>query len=173
MDTKAPPEAFYGQTLDAAVVVLRGRVEYAAAAPLRAFFDGVDVATPGRTVVVDLTAVGAIDSTGMGLLARLGRRTLEHGRRAVLVCDDEDVTICLRSAAFDRLFMLVAEWPLDEWPELREVPIDARAVLPGDLGRLMLQAHRDLAELSEENQASFAGVIAALAAEVPGGSGPR
>jgi hypothetical protein len=34
------------------------------------------------------------------------------------------------------------------------------------MGRLILDAHKDLAALSDENQATFAGVIAALEAEL-------
>jgi anti-anti-sigma factor len=163
MATGHVPRVRYGEGDSSVLLVLEGRVHYLAAKSLRAFADELTSRMRNETLVIDLTAVDAIDSTGMGLLARLGRKTLARGRRSVLVCPDNDVLICLRSASFDKLFVVLDESPLDEPIELREVPLDAGNIEPEALGAIMLQAHRDLAMLSEENQRAFADVIALLA----------
>ena len=102
----------------------------------------------------------------MGLLARLGRTTLEHGRRSVIVCSVRDVMTCLRSAAFDTLFIIVEQWPFEQEAKLAEVPLEGKDQQPDVMGRVMLEAHRDLASLSEENRQAFAGVISALEADL-------
>jgi anti-anti-sigma factor len=151
-------------------LVLKGQVRYIAAHALRSFIDDLLVQRPGDTVIIDLRELESIDSTGMGLLAHLGRVALEHGRRAVIVCGVHDVMTCLRSAAFDSLFVMVERWPFAEEADVSEVPLDDGELLPDVVGRLMLDAHRDLASLSEENRQTFAGVIAALESELHGAS---
>jgi anti-anti-sigma factor len=165
MTAPAPPEAHYGHCEDALVLSFKGRLHYAAAEPVRAFFERVP-ARDDETVIIDLRELVAIDSTGMGLLARVGRKTLERGRRAVIVCSNDDVGICLRSAAFDRLFLLLDSWPLETEVTMHEVPRDKTRLVPHDLGRLMLEAHRELAGMSDENRRTFANVISALESEV-------
>jgi anti-anti-sigma factor len=166
------PEPFkvrYGRSLDAIVLVLEGRVHYAFTAHLRALFDELSERLADETLLVDLRPLEAIDSTGMGLLARLGRAALERGRRGVIVCTNDDVSICLRSAAFDQLFVFLEHWPLEEAMPLGEVPLGAGDFSPEQLGHVMLEAHRDLATLSERNRQSFAAVISALEAECSDG----
>lgn len=102
----------------------------------------------------------------MGLLARLGRSTLRHGRRSVIVCAAPDVTTCLCSAAFDRLFVIVGEWPFEEEPNVAEVPCENQELQAGSLGRFMLEAHRDLASVSEGNQRAFGAVVSAIEADL-------
>lgn len=160
-----PFKVRYGRNADTIVLALEGRVHYAFAAPLRALFDELGERLDHETLLIDLRALEAIDSTGMGLLARLGRSALEHGRRGAMVCPNEDVAICLRSAAFDELFVFLEEWPLSESIPLGEVPVGATDWAPEQLGHVMLEAHRDLAVMSERNRRSFADVISALEAE--------
>jgi anti-anti-sigma factor len=161
MATLPVPRAFYGHLNDLPVVVLKGSVRYGAARALGSFVNDI-VAQARETIIIDLRELEDIDSTGMGLLARLGRSTLRYGRRSVIVCAAPDVTTCLRSAAFDRLFVIVGEWPFDEEPRVTEVRCDAQDLSADVLGRLMLEAHRDLASLSETNQRAFGAVISAL-----------
>jgi anti-anti-sigma factor len=146
--------------------VLKGQVRYATARALRSFIDNLLVQQLSDTIIIDLRELESIDSTGMGLLAHLGRATLEHGRRAVIVCGVHDVLTCLRSAAFDTLFVIVERWPFAEEASVSEVPLDDEDLLPDIMGRLMLDAHLDLASLSEGNRQAFAGVISALESDL-------
>jgi anti-anti-sigma factor len=166
MATMQQPEAFYGHLEQSLILVLKGQVRYMTARVLRAFLDEVLEREYGDAMVLDLRELDFIDSTGMGLLARLGRFTLDHGRRSVIVCPASDVMTCLRSAAFDRLFILVEQWPFDEEASLLAVPLEGQEIIPDAMCRVMLEAHRDLASLSDENEQIFAGVIAALESEV-------
>ena len=171
MATMQAPKAYYGYLERSLIVALSGHVRYMAARALRTFLDDRLAREDSEwrqsgTVVVDLRELVAIDSTGMGLLAYLGRTSLQHGRRAVLVCGVHDVMTCLRSAAFDTLFTIVDTWPLDEEPVLTEVPLEGTDLVPDILGRVILDAHRDLASLSEANRTAFSGVISVLEADL-------
>jgi anti-anti-sigma factor len=150
------------------------QVGYMNARALRALVDDVLAHAGGDTLIIDLRELEAIDSTGLGLLARVGRTTLERGRRSVIVCSVRDVITCLRAVSFDTMFLIVEAWPFASDGNMVEVPLREQEPL-WDVGRCILEAHRDLANLSDENRRAFAGVISALAAELdtpmnPGGS---
>jgi anti-anti-sigma factor len=166
MPIARPARAYFGQVDHSFLLVLKGHVRYEAARALRSFIDD-KLAEEADTFVIDLRELEAIDSTGLGLLAHLGWTTLVHGRRSVIVCAFQDVMTCLRSASFDTLFVLVDKWPFDEEARVVEVPLDCGDQMPPEvMGRLILDAHRDLAALSDENRQTFAAVISALETEV-------
>lgn len=162
MATMQTPRAFYGRLDHSLVLVLKGYVRYMTAKALRRFIDELLRQEGNDTMILDLRELEGIDSTGMGLLARLGRTTLEHGRRSVIVCSVHDVMTCLRSAAFDTLFIIVDKWPFDEEATVAEVPLETREIEPDVMGRLILEAHQDLVAMSDENRAAFSGVVAAI-----------
>ncbi|HEY3494850.1 MAG TPA: STAS domain-containing protein [Polyangiaceae bacterium] len=162
MPAPDPVKVRYARAGDAVVLALQGRVHYAFGSRLRAFFDELSERLRGAKLFVDLRSVEAIDSTGMGLLARLGLAARERGRGAVIVCSNDDVCLCLHSAAFGELFEFSERWPFDETLVLGEVPLGASGVTEEQLGPVMLEAHRDLAALSDQNRRTFADVIAAL-----------
>lgn len=166
MATMTAPRAFYGHLDEALVLVLKGQIRYMTARAVRSFFDGFLLEQGSDTIVVDLRELNFIDSTGMGLLARIGRATLDHGRRSVIVCADQDVLTCLRSASFDTLFIIVEQWPFDQEARVCEVPLENRDLMPDVMGRVILEAHRDLASLSEENRLTYSEVVATLEAEL-------
>ena len=84
----------------------------------------------------------------------------------MIVCSVHYVMTCLRSAAFDKLFLIVEQWPFEEEVNVSEVPLDTKDLVPDVIGRIMLDAHRDLAALSDQNREAFAGVISALEADL-------
>jgi anti-anti-sigma factor len=168
MATVRAPRAYCGRYDQSPILVLKGHVRYVTARTLRSLIDDLLVQKPGDTVIIDLRELESIDSTGMGLLAHLGRTTLEHGRRAVIVCGVKDVMTCLLSAAFDTLFVILERWPFAEEASVSELPLDDGDMVPDIIGRLVLDAHRDLASLSEKNRQAFSGVISALESDLPG-----
>jgi anti-anti-sigma factor len=166
MATMQPPKAFYGYLEHSLVLVLKGQVRYMTARALRSFLDDILEKEGEEAMIIDLRELESIDSTGMGLLARLGRTTLSHGRRSVIVCSVQDVMICLRSAAFDTLFIIEDHWPFDVEASVCEVPLETKDLVPDVMGKVILEAHKDLASLSESNREAFSGVISALEADM-------
>lgn len=161
-----PARAAYGRTDRLSVLDLEGEVRYLVARPLRAFIDEIVAHDGNDTLVIDLRDLELIDSTGLGLVARLGRRMLEaHGRRAIIVAPRSDVATVLRAAAFDVVFDMLDHPPFELDVPLAPIPLDE----PFDKdegGLVILEAHRDLARMDERNRAAFGPVIEALAAQL-------
>ncbi len=160
------PRVFVGQVENTPVLALKGVVHYVNVAALRKVVDDLLARKVGDTVILDLRQLSSIDSTGLGLLAHVGRATLRGGRMAVIVCSSPDLLRCLHSVAFDTMFIVVDEWPEATEPVLQEMSLENDDPSTSFLGRSVLAAHRELAELSEQNRRSFADVIAALEAEL-------
>ena len=157
--------AFWGTAEDAAVLRLSGALRYPVASALRGVVDTI-ATTHVETFVIDLRETSYVDSTALGVLARIARASLAHsGRRAVIVCPDNDVATTLRSAAFDDLCVMVDDPPCDA-PSLAELPLAIDDGEHGVLWRVILDAHRDLSSLSERNRDEYASVIAALEDEL-------
>jgi anti-anti-sigma factor len=151
------------------VLRLAGQIRFVTVGGLRRFVDEVVAREDADGVTIDLRDVAVIDSTGLGLLARIGSASLRRcARRAVIVCPDNDVAICLRSAAFDELFVMLDEYPYEDDAPLAEVSLEPResGAAEPHLGRVILDAHRDLACISERNREVYRDVIAALEAEL-------
>jgi anti-anti-sigma factor len=111
-----------------------------------------------HSVVVDLQAAQYIDSTCMGLLARVATQCLERGsERPILVSVHPEVNRVLRSMGFDRVFVLV------ENPDSPTSGLADAASLAGLTSRpdpnIVLAAHRALCEINEENRPLFQNVI--------------
>ena len=166
MATCRAAKAFYGHLERFPILVLKGKIRYMDARVLRSCIDDLLVRDKDDTMIVDLRELEAIDSTGLGLLAHVGRATLGRGQRSVIICPVRDIVTCLRSVAFDTMFLILEEWPFADEANLSELPLDNRELPAEVMARVMLEAHRDLAGLSEENQRAFSGVISELEADL-------
>ena len=85
-------------------VMLRvgGEVDLATSPQLHAkLVDLVEVGEAGR-VVVDLTPVAFMDSTGLGVLLAAHKRARANGRRVLLVCPEGPVLRVLRLTGMDK-----------------------------------------------------------------------
>jgi anti-anti-sigma factor len=169
MTTACAARAFHGRVEGTLVLRLSGSIRFVAAQALRRQVDDL-IAGEDSAVLVDVHDVDVIDSTGMGLLARVGRSWLRgRGRRAAIACPENDIAITLRSASFDELFVMLDEYPFDDRAvAFTEIPLDA---LPAGspelcLGHVILDAHRDLASISQRNVEEYRDVIAALEADL-------
>ena len=166
MATVRSSKAYWGRCDHSPILVLKGPFRYLTAWALRSSIDDLLAQEPCDTVIIDLRELESIDSTGMGFLAHLGRIALQHGRRAVIVCAVKDVMTYLQSAGFDTLFLIMEHWPFDEEAKVSEVNLDQGDLIPDIMGRIILDAHRELASLNEQNRQTFGGVISALESDL-------
>jgi len=115
-------------------------------------------------VVVDMQEAEFIDSTCLGLLARVATRCVELGcERPLLVSTQPEVNRVLRSMGFDRVFVLVENpaAPTEGLLDAAELAGICRRPDP----QVVLDAHRALCEMNEKNRHLFQNVIEQLAAE--------
>ena len=116
-----------------------------------------------RSVVVDLSRTDNIDSTSLGLLAKLSIQTERRfSFRPTLISTRRDITRILLSMGFDEVFDLVEE-PLEHHEQLAELP--ALVASDEDVRQRVLEAHRTLMSMNEANRETFHDLVAALEAE--------
>lgn len=112
------------------------------------------------TVCVDLTETENLDSTTLGVLAKLAiQARAECGANATLVCQDDDLLRLLQSMAFEQVFDIDTA-PQGSGAALQDLPfIDCSEL---ELQDSVIDAHRILMALSEENRAEFIELVTAL-----------
>jgi anti-anti-sigma factor len=146
------------------IQVLRvvGEIRYTMAPTLERFLAALVDVDSTRGFVVDLTQCTLIDSTNLGLLARLARRVAPQ--RVTLVSDQEDINIVLDSMGFRTVFDIVDATGecLEGGTELAPTSVDRE-----QLRATMLNAHRTLMELNENNKEMFRDVVIALELDEP------
>jgi anti-anti-sigma regulatory factor len=146
-----------------------GRVNYVLAPAIKQFADDLVNQGDVRGWVFDLTHAELLDSTNLGLLARLAVRSgAADPARSVIVSPSDDLNSVLRSMSFDQLFDIVTVAPPDETMQADGQDIAGPAASPRELGETMLDAHRALMVLSDSGRLEFEQVVAALEAELSG-----
>jgi anti-anti-sigma factor len=116
-----------------------------------------------RAVMIDLTETDSIDSTALGLLAKIAvaLRALNLGK-PIILCLSSDINRILASMGFDEVFRILQTTAalrdrLDELPD--EVLSEA------EVTQCVIDAHRTLMGLSESNQQTFRSLVDALESE--------
>src|SRR5262245_7635827 len=97
---------------DSHVLRYCGRVTYTLAPALERFADRALAGVRPGALIFDLREARLIDSTNLGLIARLAERVgRDNGNRCRIVSSNEDITAVLRSMGFDSIFEIVADDP--------------------------------------------------------------
>ncbi len=119
---------------------------------------------PGfKSVVFDLSETEAIDSTSLGLLAKISLRTQESFDVVpTIVSPREDITRILISMGFDEVFVILKEL-VNECGQPCELP--AEIVSESRLREQVIDAHRVLMSLNQSNQDEFCDLVEALEEE--------
>ena len=113
-----------------------------------------------ESVVVDLCEAEGIDSTTLGLLAKLALRAKkEHGLKPVICSCSSGINRLLQSMAFGKLFEIRHEACVDD-DVIREIP--AVSEDPETVRIKVIEAHRVLMDMSEENRERFQDLMVAL-----------
>ena len=144
------------------LVKLVGDVRLRLGAAVDEFLDRVLKDREIRSVVVDLTGAEGIDSTALGVLARLSVQTRNRlSFTPTLVSTRRDITRVLRAMGFDDIFHIVEE-PLVDERQLGELPTSD--LPPEELRGRVLAAHRGLMAMNDSNREQFKDLVAALEA---------
>lgn len=160
------------------VHVLRysGRVNYMSAPAIQRFLDELlDEGAIGG-LIFDLSDAEGLDSTNLGLLARVNERVRElRNVESMIVSSNRDITDVLLSMGFDQSFALVTEpAPSAATGRVSPVPpasggrdIEAPQPTQAELHATMLEAHRALVRLSDAGRLQFQDVVACLESDRP------
>ena len=139
-----------------------GDVRVTLCAAVDTFLDGMLSDSGFKSVVVDLTRTTGIDSTSLGVLAKLSIRAQERfGFVPTLVSTNRDITRVLKSVGFDDVFHII-EVPLQHTAQFGELnPFDCSEE---DMRQRVLDAHRILMSLNESNREKFHDLVETLEA---------
>ncbi len=112
------------------------------------------------SVWVDLCEVKGIDSTTLGLLAKLALKVREKfGFMPAIYSGDPGINRLLKSMAFNRLFELHEE-PCNNPQGIEEIPTVQGS--EESVKKKVIEAHRVLMGISDENRDRFKDLISAL-----------
>ncbi|KRW60054.1 anti-sigma factor antagonist RssC [Pseudomonas sp. TTU2014-080ASC] len=137
-----------------------GEVRLTLCSALDATIEKIFTALNFSAIVIDLTETRSIDSTTLGLLAKLSILSRQKiGLLPTVVTTHEDITRLLLSMGFDQVFNIVQK-PVECPDSLNDLPSQDESE---DVVRSrVLEAHRILMSLNESNREAFHDLVNAL-----------
>jgi len=134
-----------------------GEIRYTLGPALDRFLKQLCARPAPRGVVIDLTDTESLDSTSLGLLARVAKWLQAAGApKATLVSTNPDINDLLYSVGFDDVFN-ISKAGIDE-PENAETLQLEESGGP-ELKAVILEAHRTLIALNGRNRDEFQDVV--------------
>ncbi len=152
--------AFYVRQGNTYLLKLTGDVRYTMGCALGDFLDGLFTRTDYDNILVDLTETHSIDSTSLGLLAKIANFNRQHfEHKTTLLSTNEDVNQILDSMGFYEIFNI-----RDSGEAITTAlqQLDVHAPCKDELTRIVYEAHQTLSDLNPHNQEMFKGVLDSL-----------
>lgn len=117
-----------------------------------------------KDVLIDLTETRGLDSTSLGLLAKVANFLHQQsGSKATIFSTNEDINRILESVGFYQVFQIVEQpTTLDASPQ----PIQQDDGSDAETTQTIYQAHCILCDLNDENKQMFQSVVDIMAAEL-------
>jgi anti-anti-sigma factor len=141
-------------------MLFQGDVRLTLCSAIDAYLERILADSCMRSMVVDLSEAESIDSTSLGLLAKLSIETgRRFGYRPTLVSTQTDITRILETMGLDEVFNVVDE-ALAREEQLGELPPCAAS--EDQVRSRVLEAHRILMALNEHNREAFQDLVATL-----------
>lgn len=116
---------------------------------------------PGiNEILIDLTQTDGIDSTSLGLIAKLSFKAIERNLpKPALVSTNPDITRILLTMGFDHVFVLLDQMPANTH-ELKQLPLVQESV--EEMQERIIAAHKVLMGLNESNREAFKDLVSTL-----------
>lgn len=145
---------------DVYLIKLVGDVRVTLCTSLNNYIEAIFQTGNVAEVVIDMLDTIAVDSTTLGLLAKLAIYSHDHfGIKPTVFCSDESLYQVLAVMGLDEIFNIIQESPASA-ADYRELP-DITAEVEEVRDRV-LEAHRLLSVLNERNQQEFIDLIRSL-----------
>ncbi len=117
-----------------------------------------------RSILVDLSKAIAIDSTSLGVLAKLSLAVQKKAAKIpTLLCVNPDILRVLDNMGYDDVYAIVDEG-YNMQQSLAELPMSTDFG-ETELRQRVIDAHKTLMSLNDRNVAAFQDLVAALEAE--------
>lgn len=157
----AKGNVYYARHNGTCILRFQGAIDYTLGTALDHFLDELFAGGDFHDILVDLHQTDSIDSTGLGLLAKVanGMRRRD-GAKPLLFSSRPDINEILCSICLDEVFVFCPQDP--------DANADDGILLPAgepsesELARTVLAAHRLLCEINDNNRAQFQNVVDAI-----------
>jgi anti-anti-sigma factor len=137
-----------------------GDVRLTLCAALDAYIEKIFSVLTFDAIIIDLTETDGIDSTSLGLLAKLSILSRQKvGFLPTLVSTQDDMNRLLQSMGFDQVFTIVSE-VTPSASELEDLP--GQELSEELVKDKVLEAHRILMNLNDHNREAFRDLVNAL-----------
>jgi anti-anti-sigma factor len=113
-----------------------------------------------QNIMIDLTETESIDSTNLGLLAKIAQYSEDQlGRKCSIISSNEDINAIIESVGFDQVFLILDE---SDQPEVELENVPEADAADRELAHMLLDAHRALTSLNDKNKEMFKNVVQLL-----------
>ena len=117
-----------------------------------------------KRVIVDMLDTEGVDSTTLGLIAKLGLHSRQHYKTNVqLFCQNQSILSTLDCMGFDEIIDICSKTP-EVAGELRR--LETKDVEIDDLREQVLESHKLLRKLNPDNGKEFSDLIQALESDL-------
>lgn len=146
------------------LIKMSGNLKYTGSGGFDTFVENIFSKIENKDVVIDLTEAQYLDSTNLGILAKIAdTMQSEYDKKTTIISSNTDITTLLINIGFDDFFTI-----LDESPDTNPTLSDISEMVTGDrsMALMMLEAHKALMELNDQNKNTFSSVVNLLEREV-------
>lgn len=158
-------EIYYGADGGSGVVQFIGDIRYTMCCAFDKLLDVQLNRGDLEQFYIDLRQATAVDSTTLGLMARIANTLAENGRpKPIVLSVNPDINELLDSLGFDEVFDIRADAPGCP-PAKRQLAVADAA--KQQMSKVVLNAHLSLSDLNENNREQFRGVVEALSEKAP------
>jgi len=145
------------------VIKFVGDVRVPLCASLEGFLERMFGDAELNAVLIDLSDTVAIDSTALGLIAKIAVFLRERlDKKPVILSTNPDVNRILGSMGFDRVFLMLDRAPVTP-ADMEELVLSEPS--QQELTRHVIEAHRVLMDMNDKNKATFCDLVQALETE--------
>ena len=110
--------------------------------------------------VVDLRQTSFLDSTSLGIIARMAKHMQNNSSdKPILISTNDDIDQILNSVQFNTIAQIVTSW--DNLPE-QYIEIDIHPKETRNPREIVLESHKELTRINKDNLDKFVGVIESL-----------
>ncbi len=142
------------------ILKLIGEVRLNACSTIDAVIEKIAENPNFRSLVVDLSETDHLDSTTLGMLAKLAVKAKEKSHfLPSIVSTNPDVTRIIESMGFDSVFVITKE-PVESESDLAEV--EQTPLQEEEMRQTVINAHKVLMDINENNRDKFRDLVDAL-----------
>lgn len=142
------------------ILRLQGDVRLNLCTALDSFIADMFASQNFLSIMIDLSEAEGVDSTTLGLLAKLSIESQQqHNFRPVIFSDNDDITRLLESMGFHEVFDIRPQ-AMGDVCELGELPANTSS--EAQVNARVVEAHRILCELNYDNKLKFQELLQVL-----------